>query len=45
MQRKLLCIISVDLMEAQGQLQIIYCAFIKYLKETNKYTVEQCIGC
>jgi len=40
MQSKFLCIISVDVMEAEGQLQIIYCAFIKYLKETNKYRTE-----
>jgi len=33
MQRKLLCIVSVGLVEAAGQLLIIYCAFIKYWKE------------
>jgi len=42
MQRKLLGIICVDL-EATGQLLIIYCAFVRYLRR-NGNTTKQCIS-
>ena len=42
MHRKLLGIINVDL-DAAGQLLIIYCAFVKYLRE-NGNTMKQCIS-
>jgi hypothetical protein len=42
MHRKLLGIINVDL-DAAGQLLIIYCAFVKYLKK-NGNTMKQCIS-
>ena len=41
MQRKLLDIIIVDL-EATGQLQIIYSAFVKYWRKWN--TMKHCIS-
>jgi len=36
MQRKLLGIINVDF-DATGQLLIIYCAFVRYLKKKREY--------
>ena len=42
MQRKLLGIISVDF-EAIGQVQIIYSAFVKYLRKNSNKT-WQCIS-
>jgi len=41
-QRKLLCIISVDF-DAPGKVVIIYSAFIKYLEKSGN-TMKQCIN-
>jgi hypothetical protein len=43
MQRKLLGIINVDF-DATGQLQIIYSAFVKFMRKKNGNTMKQCIS-